>query len=159
LLGRKIRYRLALNMSRIRISYYRYMGVTIGTKCYISSGAHIDVALGKVTIGNHVRIASGSYILAHGRMMEDNLETKLGDNVIILVNAVVLPGVTVGKNSTIGAGSVVAKNVPPKAFKYIVCSPINLRNSFLVAMRKERKLCSSTISISPLRRNWRSAHI
>lgn len=91
------------------------MGVTIGTNCYISSGAQIDVAGGKVTIGNHVLIANGSYILAHahGRAIKEGQETKLEDNVIVFVNSVVQPGVTVGKNSNIGAGSVVIKDVPP----------------------------------------------
>ena len=91
------------------------MGATIGKNCYISSGAHIDIAGGKVIIGNNVLIANGSYILAHahGRVLKEGQATRLEDNVIIFVNSVVLPGVTVGKNSNIGAGSVVTKDVPP----------------------------------------------
>ncbi|MGD8786617.1 MAG: acyltransferase [Phycisphaerales bacterium] len=91
------------------------MGVTIGKNCYISSGAHIDVAGGKVIIGNNVRIANGSYILAHahGRAIKEGQETKLEDNVIVFVNSVIQRGITIGKNSNIGAGSVVMKDVPP----------------------------------------------
>ena len=62
---RKMRDRWADLLSAARVAYYRLMGVTIGRRCYISSGAHIDVARGKVSLGNRVSIASGSYILSH----------------------------------------------------------------------------------------------
>ena len=37
----------------------------------------------------------------------------IGNNVWIGTNAVILPGVTIGENSIIGAGSIVTKDVPP----------------------------------------------
>ena len=113
---RKIRDRSADLLSWVRVCYYRSMGVAIGKRCYISSGAHIDVAEGKVRMGNRVSIASGSYILSHaaGRPpLEAGQETRLEDNVTVFVNAVVHPGVTVGKNSIVAAGAVVTKDVPP----------------------------------------------
>lgn len=39
-------------------------------------------------------------------------------------NAIILPGVTVGKNSVIGAGSVVTKDVPP--FTVVAGQPANI---------------------------------
>ena len=111
---RKIRDRWASILSGIRVSYYRYMGTEIGKRCYISSGAHIDVRRGKVTIGDKVSISSGSYILAHTghRPLKDGQETRLEDNVRVFVNDVVMPGVKVGRNSIVGAGAVVARDVP-----------------------------------------------
>ncbi|MDR0531259.1 MAG: sugar O-acetyltransferase [Oscillospiraceae bacterium] len=38
---------------------------------------------------------------------------RIGSNVWIGANAVVMPGVTVGDNSVIGAGSIVTKDIPP----------------------------------------------
>lgn len=38
---------------------------------------------------------------------------KVGNNVWIGGNVVVLPGVTIGDNAVIGAGSVVTKDIPP----------------------------------------------
>lgn len=38
---------------------------------------------------------------------------KIGDRVWLGGNSIILPGVTVGEGSTVGAGSVVTKDVPP----------------------------------------------
>lgn len=100
----------------VRVRYYRFMGVAIGKNCFISAGAHIDVVGGKVTIGNHVSIAGGSYILSHAALRRregTSKETTIEDNVLIFVNSVVMPGITLGKNSIVGAGAVVTQDVPP----------------------------------------------
>jgi acetyltransferase-like isoleucine patch superfamily enzyme len=115
MVGRWIRASGAKIISSMRVCYYRSMGIGVGKRCYISSGAHIDVRRGKVTIGNDVSVASGSYILGHvgERPLREGQETRLEDNVKVFVNAVVLPGVTVGARSVVGAGAVVGKDVPP----------------------------------------------
>ena len=112
---RVLRDRWASFSSSMRVFYYRSMGVAIGKKCYISSGAHIDVRRGEIEIGEKVSISSGSYILGHARRQpsKDGQVTRLEDNVRVFVNAVVLPGVTIGRNSVVGAGAVVTRDVPP----------------------------------------------
>ena len=115
MLAREIRSQLVGIVSRLKIGYYRFMGISIGKGCYVSSGAHLDVRRGTVTIGNHVSISSGSYILGHTgfQPLKEGQETALEDNVKVFVNAVVMPGVRIGKNSIVGAGAVVARDVPP----------------------------------------------
>lgn len=41
-------------------------------------------------------------------------KVKIGNYVYIGTNALIMPGVTIGDNSLIGAGSVVTKSVPPR---------------------------------------------
>lgn len=40
----------------------------------------------------------------------------IGNNVLIYTNATVCPGVTIGDNSIIGAGSIVTRDIPPNVF-------------------------------------------
>ncbi|MOA70338.1 Maltose O-acetyltransferase [compost metagenome] len=50
---------------------------------------------------------------------------KIGNNVWIGGGAIILPGVTVGDNAVIGAGSVVTRDVPARAT--VVGNPARLR--------------------------------
>ena len=113
MLTRRIRGHVANFVSWFKISYLRFMGVTIGKKCFISRKAFIDIRRGKVTIGDYVSIAPGSFILSHTARRPEGQATRIEDNVLIFVNAVISPGVKVGKNSIVGAGAVVTKDVPP----------------------------------------------
>lgn len=79
----------------------------------------LDVA--KVTFGDNVFIGPncGFYTAGHpadiqqrNKGLEYAYPISVGDNVWIGGNVVVLPGVKIGNNSIIGAGSVVNKNIP-----------------------------------------------
>ncbi len=108
----------------IRFFYHLYLrsaGVEIGKNTMISLGAKIDTRRGKVVIGDNCTITHGTVILSHDaaadRMNKPKTEgtTIIENNVFIGVNSVVLPGVTVGSNSIIGAGSVVTTDTPPNS--------------------------------------------
>ena len=105
----------------VRFFYFFYLrsaGVSIGKNTMISLGAKIDVRRGKVIIGNGCTITHGCVILSHdaaaARMNKPKSEwvTIIENNVFIGVNSVVLPGVRIGENSIIGAGSVVVRDIP-----------------------------------------------
>ncbi len=75
----------------------------------------------RVTIGNNVLIAWDVNILEHdfhtpggGSAVAQNIVIE--DEVWIGCRAIILKGVTIGKGSIIGAGAVVAKDVPPFTF-------------------------------------------
>ena len=115
-------------------------GVFIGAQAYIQG--RFD---GKCAIGDHVWIGPQSYFDARNLIIEDyvgwgpgakvlgsihtgvpievpiiqtDLEIKpvrIGVGADIGTNAVVLPGVTIGRGSVVGAGAVVTKDVPPFA--------------------------------------------
>lgn len=83
-----------------------------------------NTIIGPVKIGSHVNLAQNVTVtgLNHNfadvtkRIDEQGVSTKdvvIEDDVWIGANAVVLGGVTIGKHSVIGAGSVVSHDVPP----------------------------------------------
>ena len=85
-------------------------------------GIH-NTIIGPVTIGNHVNLAQGITVTAlnhnfkdtYLRIDEQGSSTKpivIEDDVWIGANAVILPGVTIGKHVVVAAGAVVTKDVP-----------------------------------------------
>ncbi|MFX0171208.1 MAG: sugar O-acetyltransferase [Candidatus Hodarchaeota archaeon] len=77
----------------------------------------------KVQIGKKVQIGSNVQIITATHPLDAELRTSgpelayeisIGDQVWIGSGAIILLGVTVGENSTIGASSVVTKDIPPK---------------------------------------------
>ncbi|MET2954516.1 sugar O-acetyltransferase [Vibrio harveyi] len=74
-----------------------------------------------IYIGDHVMIGPNVTIATAGHPIDPelrrdiaqfNIPVHIGNNVWIGANSVVLPGVTIGENSVIGAGSVLTKDIP-----------------------------------------------
>ena len=94
--------------------------IEIGDNFYSNFGLTIlDGA--KVKIGNNVKIGPNCniYTATHpkdierrNQGLEQCLPVTIGDNVWIGGNVTILPGVSIGQNSIIGAGSVVVSNIP-----------------------------------------------
>ena len=95
--------------------------VTIGD--YTRIGIHCTV-IGPVCIGNHVNLAQGitvtalnhNFTDANSMIDEQGISTKpviIDDDVWIGANAVILPGITIGRHVVVAAGAVVTKDVPP----------------------------------------------
>lgn len=85
-------------------------------------GLH-NTIIGPVTIGSHVNLAQGITVTAlnHNfadstlRIDEQGVSTTpvvIGDDVWIGANAVVLPGVHIGRHVVVAAGAVVTRDVP-----------------------------------------------
>lgn len=94
--------------------------ISVGNNFYANMNCTIlDVA--RVTIGENVMLAPSVHIFtathpldAETRIsgLEYGLPVTIGNCVWIGGNATILPGVTIGDNTVIGAGSVVTKNIP-----------------------------------------------
>lgn len=97
--------------------------IKIGKNALLSKHVEIDYS-GNVVIGDNVWLSEGVRIFSHNHLLTETRTSKVRDNVVtnsltiednvwIGANAVILPNVTsIGKNSVIGAGSIVTKNVP-----------------------------------------------
>ena len=75
----------------------------------------------EIIVGNNVLFAPNVTLTTANHPIDPTLRAKtfqyakkivIEDNVWLGANVVVLPGVTIGKNSVIGAGSVVSRNIP-----------------------------------------------
>jgi acetyltransferase-like isoleucine patch superfamily enzyme len=94
-------------------------GITIGDHVLISPGVRISAA-NSISIGDSCMLASHVYITDsdwHGiydRSMPSNeiSVVTLEENVWVGDSAIICKGVTIGKNSIIGAGSVVTSDMP-----------------------------------------------
>jgi len=107
-------------LRHLRIAYLRITGISIGKDCMISWGANLDTHRGKIIIGDRCTITHGCIILSHDRSKkridpndEGEGNVRLGHDVFIGVNSVILRDVTIGDYSIVGAGSVVTKDIPP----------------------------------------------
>lgn len=107
------------------ISISRNLIISIGNKTFIGSNAVITGAVNsKVTIGSycdisdHVHFVTGTHLIDEfGIRAAGNGYSKdivIGNGVWIGYKVLIMPGVSVGDNSIIGAGSVVNKDVPEK---------------------------------------------
>lgn len=113
---------------------------SVGEGCYVEPPLHANwgkhTSLGKgvyanfnltlvddtyITIGDHVMIGPNVTLATAGHPIDPdkrrkphqfNIPITIESNVWLGANCVVLPGVTIGENSVIGAGSIVTKDIP-----------------------------------------------
>ncbi|WP_223510948.1 acyltransferase [Pseudomonas sp. BF-R-05] len=99
------------------VKFLKPWGVIIGNNVNIQMGSFID-GRGGITIEDNVDITIGVKILTQQHNLQDSFYTTESKPVYISTNSVIgsfsliMPGVSIGKGSVIGAGSVVSKSIP-----------------------------------------------
>jgi acetyltransferase-like isoleucine patch superfamily enzyme len=118
-------------------------GVYLGDNTHIASFAHLNIGGGRLHIGKRCGIASGAKIVTGGNDVNAESMTAtapassrtyksavfLGDDVSILVNAVVLPGCCLRHGSRLGAGSVMMRSTQVAARELWVGTPARFKRS------------------------------
>jgi acetyltransferase-like isoleucine patch superfamily enzyme len=112
-----------------RVRYLRRAGSRIGRDCDIATDvANFGSEPWLVEIGDRVSVTSGVRLVTHdgsSRLFRDRIPgssrygnrfgtIRIHDDSFVGVGAILLPGVSVGPESIVAAGSVVTKSVPPR---------------------------------------------
>lgn len=96
-----------------------------------------------IEIGDNVTLAPRVHILAHDASMKKCLgytkiaNVKIGTDVFVGANSVLLPGVEIGNKVIIGAGSVVSKSIPDNSVA--VGSPAKVIKTYDEYMEEKAK--------------------
>jgi maltose O-acetyltransferase len=105
------------------VTYCNPKGIKIGHHVIINHHTELLANKARIIIGNYILIAPYVFITTSNHEYSKKnipiyLQEETGEDVVIEddvwigTHAVILPGVTIGKGSIIGAGAVVTKNVP-----------------------------------------------
>lgn len=107
-----------------RAKILRKEGARIGKNSMIYHDASLGSEPYLVELGDNVRLTSGVKITTHdgglwvlrndGRLKDADKfgRVKIGNNVHIGLNSIIMPGVTIGDNVIVGCGAVVTKDIP-----------------------------------------------
>lgn len=98
-------------------------GISAGKNLHVNAGAYI-YGRGGLTLGSHVLVGQNALILSSTHHWTDpnvpivfqghrSEPVVIGDDVWIGANAVILPGVTLGTGTVVGAGAVVNRDTEP----------------------------------------------
>lgn len=92
---------------------WRYK-MNIGKGCRISWTAHLDKSINPmgIHIGDRTWVLREAMILAHDHCRALKADTRIGDDCVIGIRSIILPGVCIGDQCVIGGGSVVTKDIP-----------------------------------------------
>jgi serine O-acetyltransferase len=105
--------RFVSNLGRFFTGIEIHPGAQIGRRFFIDHG--MGVVIGETSeVGNDVTIYQG-VTLGGTSLRKEKRHPTVEDWVLVGVDATILGPVTIGRNSKIGAGSVVLDNVPPNS--------------------------------------------
>lgn len=103
------------------VKYSENIGVKVGDNCRIFT-RNFGSEPFLIKIGDNVTVTKGVQFITHdgsGSLFKDSkgrryyyAKIEVGDNVMIGVNSIILPGVKIHDNVIIAAGSVVSKSIP-----------------------------------------------
>lgn len=121
-------YKLGMKFpfSKVRVRAMRALGHDVGTDVYFPADLVLTQnfvkSRGKLHLGNRVSIGPGCIFVLSSHANASRIkatmkaasdEITIQDDTWIGAGSIILPGITIGECSVVGAGSVVTKDVPP----------------------------------------------
>ncbi|MFA9232135.1 MAG: DapH/DapD/GlmU-related protein [Microgenomates group bacterium] len=110
----KLRTRIRKLVVESHAVFLRHVwGMDIGKGSRISLRAKLDRTNPKgVHIGLNTGIGTGAVVLTHDFVGNRHIDTRIGSNCHIGLNAIILPGISIGDHCIVAPASVVMKDVP-----------------------------------------------
>lgn len=102
-----IKQKLWCTISNIHIFYLqKILKMDIGDNVRISWKARLDKTIYPqgIHIGQRTQVLAGSVILAHDHCRSIKADTYIGNDCVIGINAIIMPGIHVGNQVVIGGG-------------------------------------------------------
>jgi len=99
--------------------YRTFLRMEVGEKTAVALMVMPDIMFPElISIGRNTIIGYNTTILAHEYLIEEYRLGRviIGDNVMVGANSTLLPGITIGNNAVVAAGSLVNRDVPAGAF-------------------------------------------
>lgn len=114
---------ILMNVKYFNLHHAGFRSFTIGKDCFIGDETLIDL-YDRVTLEDQVTISQGVTVLTHmnvgysdhplqASFPKKSLPVLFKKGSVVGAASVILPGVTIGQNSFVAAGSVVTKDVAP----------------------------------------------
>lgn len=111
---------------KLRPILIRKMGCHVGKNTFFGDYVRMDTSYANmIYIGDYTHITSGCRLLCHqrdltGYCVGDNAadlgyktgEIHIGKGVMVGMESIIMPGVTIGDGAIIGAGSIVTRDIP-----------------------------------------------
>jgi len=104
--------------TRVRMALYRLIGFKIGRNVFIGMKCYMDdMDPAMTTLEDNVTVSYGTYFAVHG-LGQGHTPIHIKENAYIGMRCTIVSGkrgITIGRNTVIGAGSLVNKSVPDRA--------------------------------------------
>lgn len=97
---------------------YRLLGMKVGKSTSFGLMVMVDIFFPElISIGENTVIGYNTVILGHEYLIKEYRKGQviIGSNVMIGANCTILPGVTIGDNAVVSAGSLVNRDIPSNA--------------------------------------------
>lgn len=148
---KSLKYIFLIFLAKINhVKYAKYVGVNMGDNIFIYGNplAMFGTEPWCITLGNNVHITREVLFITHdgGTLLfrnqipdlEITAPIKVGDNVYIGVRSIILPGVTIGNNCIVAAGSIVSKDIPDNSvFGGVPAKFIKSSSDYLDGIKKK----------------------